>query len=61
MSTKTSILPELPEPLQPPTLIATPLFANPWNTAIPADSHKQHEPDLSFPSEHVHYRRTHSI
>jgi hypothetical protein len=61
MVPKPSLLPELPEALQPPILIGTPLFANPWNTAIPADSHKQRESDLSFPNEHVHYRRTHSI
>jgi hypothetical protein len=56
-----SILPDSPEPLLPATLMDTPLSASPWNTAIPADNHKQHESDLSFPNEHVHYRRPHSI
>lgn len=42
-----TILPELPEPGLPPSLMDTPLFASPWNTAIPADNHKQNESDVS--------------
>jgi hypothetical protein len=61
MVLKMSMLPQLPEPLLPPILIGTPIFANPWNTTIPADSHEQHEREVSLPSEHFDYRRSHSI
>jgi hypothetical protein len=47
MVPKVTILPELPEPGLPPSLMDTPLFASPWNTAIPADNQKQNESDVS--------------
>ena len=61
MAATVSNPPTLPVPYPSPASVATPTFKNPWSTAIPADSHKQQESDLPFPTERTHYRRPHLI